>query len=76
MKVPAPLLWLKKGWMAFAHVLGRIMSTIILTILWIVGFGVYAIVLKIISIRKLWQKKPESYWIDVSEKERNLKYQF
>jgi len=53
------------------------MSTIILTILWIVGFGIYAIVLKIISIPSLFKKQPESYWIDVKpETIDHMKYPF
>jgi len=63
MKIPEPLLPLYNAWMKFSHVLGLIMSTIILTILWIVGFGLYAIVLRIIHIPRLFKKHPDSYWI-------------
>lgn len=53
------------------------MSTIILTILWIVGFGIYAIILKIISIPTLFRKKPETYWINVKpETAETMKYPF
>jgi len=44
--------------------LGRVMSFIILTILWLVLFSVYAIILKILSIPKLWKKPPETYWVN------------
>lgn len=77
MKLPAPLRILWKGWMIFSHVLGIIMSTIILTVLWIVGFGIYAIILKIISIPSLFKKHPETYWIDVKpETVDNMRYPF
>ena len=66
---------LYQGWMAFSHILGRIMSTILLTILWVVVFGIYAIVLKIM---KLFSKKPstDTYWIDVSQDSTDMRYQF
>ena len=76
MNLPPPLSWLYKAWMAFSHLLGMIMSTIILTLLWIVGFGIYAIALKIVYIVK--RKPPKlSYWeIPPEEFEGRLKYQF
>lgn len=49
--------------MAFSHALGMVMSTIILTILWIMGFGIYAIVLRIISFPAYFRRHPNSYWI-------------
>ncbi|MBU2259985.1 hypothetical protein KKC44_05275 [Patescibacteria group bacterium] len=53
-----------KAWCTFSNVLGRVMSFIILTILWLVLFGIYAIILKILSIHKLWKKPPDTYWVD------------
>ena len=50
--------------MAFSHILGMIMSTIILTILWIVGFGIYAVILKIVTLPARFRRSPDSYWID------------
>ncbi len=75
MKIPAPLQKLYALWMRFSHILGRIMSTILLTILWIVVFGLYAIVLKII---RLFSKgsNPDTYWIDVSHETTDMQYQF
>ena len=66
MYLPPPLSWLWEGWKLFSHTFGRVMSFIILTILWIIGFGVYGIALKIIN---LFQKKtkPDTYWIDVEK---------
>lgn len=77
MNIPAPLKLLFEGWMKFSHILGLIMSTIILTILWIVGFGLYAIILKIIMIPSLFKKSPETYWIDIKpDPIENMKYPF
>ncbi len=61
--------------MGFSHILGRIMSTILLTIIWIVVFGIYAIVLKVIH---LFSRKPptDTYWIDVSNDSTDMRYQF
>jgi len=76
-KLPPPFNWLWKGWNAFSHVLGFVMSKIILTIVWIVGFGIYAIIIKLFLIRKLMKKKPETYWIDIKQDPiENMKYQF
>lgn len=50
MKIPAVLRVPYRAWMAFSHVLGLVMSSIMLTILWIVAFGFYGIVLKISHI--------------------------
>ena len=77
MNLPVPLRLLWKGWMKFSHILGLIMSTVILTILWIVGFGLYAIVLKIIQIPSLFSKSPATYWIDIKpDPIENMKYPF
>lgn len=75
MKMPAPLQKLYDLWMRFSHVLGRIMSSILLTILWIVVFGLYAIVLKVM---RLFSKKisSDTYWIDVSKDSTDMQYQF
>ncbi|TSC59480.1 MAG: hypothetical protein Greene041662_456 [Candidatus Peregrinibacteria bacterium Greene0416_62] len=75
MNLPAPLKKIYDAWMSFSHILGRIMSTILLTILWIIVFGLYAIVLKIV---KLFSKTPskDTYWIDVSNESTDMQYQF
>lgn len=63
-------------WKRFAEALGRVMSWIILSILWIVGFGIYAIVLKTMNTFKS-QQKPISYWVDPPQDFPNsMKYQF
>ena len=75
MKLPPPLNWLWKGWMLFAETLGKIMSWIILTILWIVGFGIYGIIMKVLMLFK--RKEADTYWVDPpKEFENSMKYQF
>lgn len=61
--------------MAFSHVLGRIMSAILLTILWVVVFGIYAIAFKIIRLFSKTSGK-DTYWIDVSNERTDMRYQF
>ncbi len=64
MRLPPPLRQLYDLWMAFSKVLGKVMSFIILTILWLIGFGIYAIVMKIIALTA--SKTPKAtYWIEV-----------
>ncbi len=63
-KLFPPISWIYALWKKFSHVLGIVMSFIILTILWIVGFGIYAVILKIITLPKRFQKEPHTYWID------------
>jgi hypothetical protein len=76
MKLPPPLNWLYSLWMKFSHILGMIMSRIILTLLWIVGFGIYGIVMKIINLFKS-KKSPDTYWRDPpTDFENSMKYQF
>ncbi len=65
MKLPPPLSWLWAAWKLFAEILGKIMSKIILTILWIVGFGTYGIILKCIWVFRRKPPTAASYWIDV-----------
>lgn len=64
MKLPPPLKQLYDLWMLFSKALGRVMSWILLTILWVTMFGVYAIVAKVI---KLCTKKNSAttYWVDL-----------
>ena len=65
MHLPPPLSWFYDAWMEFSTLLGFVMSKIILTILWIVGFGIYGITLKIIRLFVPKVQAPGSYWIDV-----------
>lgn len=76
MNLPPPFNFLWDLWKKFSHILGLIMSWIILTILWIVAFGLYGIVLKIARLFTP-HKKYDSYWIDTSPDFSNsMKYQF
>lgn len=65
MKLPPPLSWLWSAWKLFGNFLGKIMSKIILTILWVVGFGSYAVIHRIIVLFTPKKKEPATYWIDV-----------
>ena len=75
MNVPEPLQRLYALWMRFAHILGKIMSFILLSILWLVVFGIYAIILKIIRLFSR-PSRADSYWHEVSQEESHLQYQF
>lgn len=77
MKLPPPFSWFYEAWMEFSRVLGMIMSRVILTILWIVGFGLYAIVLKVIRLFVPKAQAPGTSWIDVTvEQSGDLHRQF
>ena len=76
MQLPPPLSWFYDAWMEFSKALGMVMSKIILTILWIIGFGIYGIIAKIgrLFVRKAGA--PGTYWIDVTEPSSDLHRQF
>lgn len=62
--------------MKFANVLGIIMSRIILTVLWVVGFGAYAVVLRIVGLLRP-KNTTDTYWVDPPEAvENGMQYQF
>jgi len=67
---------IKTGWLKFAHVLGVINTTILLSIFYIVFIGIYAI---IVGLPKkafaLIKGKPKSYYIDHSNS-KEYKYPF
>lgn len=59
---------IKKGWMKFAHVVGVVNTTILLTILYFVIVGIYSIITRIISFIALpFRKKTATYWISREE---------
>lgn len=62
-------------WMSLSHILGRIMSTILLSMLWILVFGIYAIILKISGLCS-GKHFRETYWIDVSKEKPDMRFQF
>ncbi|MCK5017383.1 MAG: hypothetical protein KAS32_09980 [Candidatus Peribacteraceae bacterium] len=72
-KLPLPLNLQHSIWMKFSHFLGIVMSKIILTILWIIGFGPYAIIWKLGHLRK---RKEKSYWVEISKEDNDMKYSF
>lgn len=75
-RLPPPLSWFYEAWMEFSKVLGRVMSAIILTILWLVGFGAYGIVIKVVRLFAGEQAR-DSYWLEVKKHpEDSLKHQF
>ncbi|OGJ55152.1 hypothetical protein A3D11_03720 [Candidatus Peribacteria bacterium RIFCSPHIGHO2_02_FULL_49_16] len=76
MNLPTPFKQLYALWMKFSHVLGMVMSKIILTLLWLVGFGIYGIVFKMINLLRR-EKQKESYWKDTEKDfDSSMKYQF
>ena len=75
MKLTTPLRQLWSSWLAVSHVIGIVMSGIVLTILWILVFGAYAIVLKIPSLFAK-KTKTESFWWNVSGEESDFRHQF
>ncbi len=76
-RLPPPLKWIYAAWKKFAELLGIVMSFIILTILWIVGFGTYAVILKIITVPRRFKAEPDSYWIEAhSSTVESMKHQF
>ena len=76
MRLPPPLNYLYRLWMAFSKVLGKVMSFLILTVLWVIGFGIYAIIVKIGML--FAAKKPaDTYWVDLPPPEPgNMRRQF
>lgn len=61
MHVPRILRPLWNAWMAFSRTLGRMMSTVILTVLWVVGFGPYAVVFAIMRLLKPCDEPPGTW---------------
>ncbi|PIQ76795.1 hypothetical protein COU78_00645 [Candidatus Peregrinibacteria bacterium CG10_big_fil_rev_8_21_14_0_10_49_24] len=72
-KLVAPFNWQHTLWMKFSHYLGIVMSKIILTVLWIIGIGPYAMIWQLMHLKK---KKPESYWVKVDNENADMKYSF
>jgi hypothetical protein len=64
-----------KGWMAVSHIIGIVMSFILLTVLWIVLFGAYALCLRVAG---LFRRRPVSttYWRDVTGGKDGFLHQF
>ncbi|MDP7454689.1 MAG: hypothetical protein QF809_04100, partial [Candidatus Peribacteraceae bacterium] len=75
MSCPRLLQPLWKIWCSFSHVLGLVMSFLILSLFWLICFSLYGIGLKIWNLKNLFKKKPDTYWID-PPKDAGMKYQF
>jgi len=76
-KLFPPFNWIYSLWKKFSHVLGTVMSFIILTVLWIVGFGIYALILKLVTFPKRFAAKTNTYWIDSEPTSSDsMKHQF
>ncbi len=53
------------------------MSFLILTVLWIIGFGIYAIITKIVTFPSRCKPDPKSYWINCEPTTvESMKHQF
>ncbi len=61
MRLPPPLRQLYDGWMTGSEAMGRIMSWILLTVLWVSVFGIYAVCLKIVALFRN-REIPATYW--------------
>ncbi len=76
MKLPPPFNWLWDGWMKLSLAIGFVMSRVLLTVLWIVVFGIYALLTRIAGLFAK-KKKTDTYWIDTQKDfEGSMKYQF
>jgi hypothetical protein len=71
MRLPPPISWLWEGWKAFSHAFGRVMSFILLSILWVIGFGVYGCVLKLGTVFRKDEPEAQSFWIAAEPTESN-----
>ncbi|HCI04177.1 TPA: hypothetical protein DE059_04600 [Candidatus Peribacteria bacterium] len=75
MHMPKPLQPFWKAWCSFSHVLGKVMSFIILSLFWLVCFSIYGLGLKIWNLKNLFKKPVSTYWID-PPKDAGMQYQF
>ncbi len=75
MKIPAPLKLLYDWWMKLSRAIGLVVSSVLLTVLWGIGFGAYAIAFKVM---RLFTKKTQiqSTWVTPPEEESELSNQF
>jgi heme/copper-type cytochrome/quinol oxidase subunit 2 len=75
--LPQPIKMIYGCWKKFSHILGIIMSFLILSVLWIIGFGIYGIIMKVITLPKKFKAEPNSYWIDCEATTvESMKHQF
>ena len=61
-RLPSPIREIYALWEKFAKALGLVMSTIILTVFWIVMIGIYAVIMKIIAMFAA-EERTDTYWV-------------
>jgi len=66
---------IKRAWMAVGKIMGFIVNSILLTVLWFTVFAIYALVLKCIALCSK-RSAPTSYWHDVSSTKSDFRNQF
>jgi len=67
---------IKTGWLKFAHALGVVNTTILLTVFYIVFIGIYAILIGVPKkIIELVRRNPDSYYISHTNS-KDYKYPF
>lgn len=61
---------IKSSWMTFAHWFGEVNQSILLGLLYFIGIGIYACILKPI----LWlQPRPKTMWREFKDNQNSLK---
>ena len=73
---PIVLLPAWEAWMKFAHVLGMVMTTVILGIAWIIALIPIAMLLKLLRVKVMdasFKKPVSTYWEDRPEKFNDFK---
>ncbi len=75
MTIPKPLKPLYDAWMAVSHFIGLIMSSVMLSIIWVVVFGAYAVIIKTVGLFGA-KRRTGSYWADVSGEVSDFQHQF
>ncbi|OGJ63485.1 hypothetical protein A3A67_01315 [Candidatus Peribacteria bacterium RIFCSPLOWO2_01_FULL_51_18] len=60
---------LREGWMKISRAIGVVMSSILLTVLWVTVFGIYALILKLAHLFGAGKSRAQSLWIPVNPEE-------
>ncbi len=66
MRLPPPFRQLWSLWLAFSHALGRVMSVVLLTVLWVTVIGAYGICYKVIMLFRR-RRESSSLWVPIPE---------
>ena len=75
MTIPKPLKPLYDAWMAVSHFIGLIMSSVMLSLIWVIVFGAYAMIIKTVSLFGT-KKRSGTDWADVSSEASDFQHQF